>query len=215
MARAIDYASSTWGVDVIVIPSGFYQEHDCIRDATCRAGDKGVLVFAAASNHGGLNPVTFPANLHSAGKLFCMFATTPGGRALVEFNPVAPDPRRPGNSFATLGADICLPNVPGRLSGTSYSAVVAGAIAAQLLDFSRQRDVRDRIRNRPWLRRVEGMGAVLDALSGRSLDGGHRCLAPWRVLSYVDDEMPWADRIRLRREQLCETLSVALTSTYS
>ncbi|KAL8379984.1 hypothetical protein RB599_009434 [Gaeumannomyces hyphopodioides] len=215
MAQAIDYAFATWGVGVIVIPSGFYQEHDCIRDAACRAGDKGALVFAAASNDGGLKPVTFPASLHSAGKLFCMFATTPGGRALVEFNPIAPDPRRPGNSFAAIGADICLPNVPGRLSGTSYSAVVAGAIAAQLLDFSRQKDVRDKIRNRSWLTRVEGMGAVLAALSSRSLDGGHRCLAPWQVLSDEDDEVPWADRIRSRREQLRETLSVALRGTYS
>ncbi|KAF3000401.1 hypothetical protein E8E14_001268 [Neopestalotiopsis sp. 37M] len=211
MAQAIRYAVSVWSADVIVMPSGFRSHHREILEAIEEANHARVLVFAAASNYGNISEIAFPGRLYTHGKVFCMFSTDANVRCLQSLNPSPLAAAR--YSFAILGENIVLhPNEPS-LTGTSFSTIIAGALAGRLLDFSRQQNISDQIRHHERLDTVEGMSAVLSAMVKGAIDNGYHCIAPWKILPDIVEPEP----TRRRHEQrmyIRETISRALDSLY-
>ncbi|KAK1513160.1 extracellular alkaline serine protease [Colletotrichum tamarilloi] len=185
MAQAIDHARTIWKADIIVMPSGFDAANTDLELAINDARNAKVLIFAAASNFGNIRDIAFPARLYTSLKLFCMFSTTAGIRANCDFNP-SPSPHAKHN-FAVLGEDVELPipalsNEPFKLSGTSFSAMIAAAIAGQILEFVRHEHASGLISCADKIRTVEGMSAVFSAMA-QDKDNGYHCIAPWKILS--------------------------------
>ncbi|KAK1521620.1 extracellular alkaline serine protease [Colletotrichum paranaense] len=186
MARkAIYHARTVWEADIIVMPSGFDAANTDLELAINDACNAKVLTFAAASNFGNIRDIAFPARLYTSLKLFCMFSTTAGIRANCDFNP-SPSPHAKYN-FAVLGEDVELPipalsSEPFKLSGTSFSAIIAAAIAGQILEFVRHEHAHGWIPCADKIRTVEGMSAVFSAMA-KDKDNGYHCIAPWKILS--------------------------------
>ncbi|KAI3542670.1 extracellular alkaline serine protease [Colletotrichum abscissum] len=183
--KAIDHARTIWKADIIVMPSGFDAANTDLELAINDARNAKVLIFAAASNFGNIRDIAFPARLYTSLKLFCMFSTTAGIRANCDFNP-SPSPHAKHN-FAVLGEDVELPipalsNEPFKLSGTSFSAMIAAAIAGQILEFVRHEHASGLISCADKIRTVEGMSAVFSAMA-QDKDNGYHCIAPWKILS--------------------------------
>ncbi|KAF7530971.1 hypothetical protein G7054_g9332 [Neopestalotiopsis clavispora] len=211
MAQAIRHAVDVWSADVIVMPSGFRSHHHGILEAVEKANHARVLVFTAASNYGNSSEIAFPGRLYTHGKLLCMFSTDANVRCLQSLNPSPLATAR--YSFAILGENIVLhPNEPS-LSGTSFSTIIAGALASRLLDFSRQRDVREKIRYCERLDTVEGMSAVFSAMVKGAVDNGYHCIAPWKILPDIPEPEP-ARRRHEQRMYIVETISRALDILY-
>ncbi|ETS79009.1 hypothetical protein PFICI_08862 [Pestalotiopsis fici W106-1] len=210
MAQAIHHATDVWNADVIVMPSGFRSHHQEIMGAIEKANHCRVLVFAAASNYGNSTEIAFPGRLYTHGKLFCMFSTDANVRCLQSLNPSPLATAR--HSFAILGENIVLhPNEPS-LSGTSFSTIIAGALAARLLDFSRQRGIREQIRHRDRMETVEGMSAVFSAMV-MAVDNRYHCMTPWKILPNISEPEPTRRRHK-RRDYIGETISRALDNLY-
>jgi subtilisin family serine protease len=208
MAEAIRHAKNTWKVDIVVMPSGFWSEDIEMEKAIDEARHDHILIFAAASNYGNVVDIAFPGRLYIDLKLFCMFSTDPNVRALPTFNPSVLSKAR--YSFAILGENVGLPNMEGLLSGTSFATMIGGAVAGRILDFSRHKDNRERIRRTDKLYTVEGMSAVFERMVEGAVDNGYHCIAPWKILSpEVKDEAPTPKRLR-ERAYICETISRAL-----
>jgi hypothetical protein len=200
-----------WNADVILIPSGFRSYNQGILEAIEKAHHSRVLVFAAASNYGNISEIAFPGRLYTLGKLFCMFSTDANVRCLQSLNPSPSTAAR--YSFAILGEHIVLnPNEP-ELTGTSFSTIIAGALAARLLDFSRQQGVREKIRHRDRLDTVEGMSEVFSAMVKGAVDNGYHCIAPWKILPSTA-ELESARRRHEQRMYISETISRALDNLY-
>ncbi|KAK1704940.1 hypothetical protein BDP67DRAFT_478738 [Colletotrichum lupini] len=210
VTEAIRYAREIWKVDIIVMPSGFESEDEDMLRAIEEANAARVLLFSAASNHGNLTNIAFPARLYRAEKTFCMFSTDANARSLPAFNPSPLPGAR--NSFAILGEGITLGSDP-PLSGTSFSTVIGAALAGRIIDFSRHYDTRSQIRRPEHLKRVEGMASVFAKMA--RLDNGYQCIAPWRLLPQIDyeDLLDISNRSEIRR-RLCEVISGALEEVY-
>ncbi|KAJ3938315.1 uncharacterized protein N0V96_011560, partial [Colletotrichum fioriniae] len=210
MAKAIRHAREVWKVDVIVMPSGFECENEDMLRAIEEANAARVLIFAAAANHGNLSNITFPGRLYRSEKTFCMFSTDGNARSLPAFNPSPLPGAR--NSFAILGQGIRVVSGP-PISGTSFATVIGAALAARIIDFSRQQDIRGQIRKPEHLKRVEGMASVFAKMA--RMDGGYQCIAPWRLLPLMEyeDLMDVSNRPYVRH-RICEVISGALDEVY-
>lgn len=195
-------------MEIIVIPSGFQAEYEAVMRAIEAAKHARILIFAAASNYGNMTRIAFPGRLYRFGTLFCMFSTNAEARCFPHFNPTA-DPKAMTASFAVLGQDITMPGTENALSGTSYSTAIGAALAGHILDFARHPDCRARIRRGQHLSRVEGMAAVFSRMSREGLDNGYRCVVPWELLPFDDDELHGRD---VRRRNICNIISTALES---
>ncbi|KAL7924540.1 hypothetical protein ACQKWADRAFT_311310 [Trichoderma austrokoningii] len=144
MTEAILHAKREWKVDIICLPSGFnlHAPNPSIRDGLYDAltSTEGVktLIFAAASNLGLGSQVTFPGCLSQHSKLICLFATAGDGDPdSPRFNPAAV----PNTcNFALLGEGIKIDPDDQPIGGTSYSTVIAAAIAAYIMDFANHSD---------------------------------------------------------------------------
>ena len=165
----------------------------------------GVLVFAAASNYGNVDDITFPANMTN--NVICAFSST-GNVKPSEFNPAASILTH--NNFCFLGEDV--EAVGGeilmsgsRLFGTSVATCVATGLAAMVLDFARQQDCRAEIPNKKDLTTVEGMTAILREMG--TPDNGYICIAPWRLLDDVHG-LKW--NMKQKRQYICGTIFRAL-----
>ncbi|KAL7969998.1 hypothetical protein HDV63DRAFT_404576 [Trichoderma sp. SZMC 28014] len=186
MAKAILHAKRQWKVDIICIPSGFSHRpsnisfRDELYDAvSATAEDVKTLIFAAASNLGLTSEVTFPGCLSQSSKLLCLFATAGDGEPS-RFNPAAV----PGAyNLALLGEGIKINPEDQPIGGTSFSAVVAAAIAAYIMDFANHPDVKGKIDGVRYLREVEGMTSVFASMTAVQKNGYH-ILEPWRLMNY-------------------------------
>lgn len=92
--------------------------------------------------------------------------------------------------------------------------MIAGALAARLLDFSRQRGIRESIVHGDRLATVEGMSAVFLKMVNGAVDNGYHCMTPWKILANIVE----TDRTKQRHEQrrrIRETISLELESLYS
>ncbi|CAN9361975.1 unnamed protein product [Alternaria alternata] len=219
MAEAIHHAKSVWKVDVICIPSGFNQAdrfrpyRDSMYEAVVARPSQedglsrpGSLIFAAASNLGLASSVTYPGCLSKSSKVLCFFSTSADGNPNTPgFNPAAVPSTY---NLALLGEDIRIDPNDKPVRGSSFSTIIAGAIAAHILDFSNHEDVRDQITDVRYLREVEGMTSVFASM--RSVkSNGYLVLEPWNLQAHNRREE--LDVSELRQE-ICRKLSDALAS---
>ena len=173
-------------VDIITLACGFDNDYEDIRCAIHEAKPHNVLFFAAASNDGNMDPVTFPARM--VGDVICIFSSN----GMIKPSPFNPAPLRRSFNFAILGEEVERFDVPGsqeRDRGTSIATFIAAGIAALVLDFSMQEDCRDRIENQKLLNSIEGMSAVFEKMAKE--DQGYLCIAPWSVLECYENN--WSD----------------------
>jgi len=182
--------------------SGFENEHKGvgIRTAIKTASLDGTLVFAAASNYGNVRQIAFPGRMKD---VFCMFSTD--GRAKIS-QSINPAPKKKAYNFAILGEKVALSPLGPTITGTSVATSIGAGLAGRLIDFSRQKDCRGKIRRRANLRSIEGMSAVFAYLAKGGDDNGYNCIAPWRLIQHLSDE---TERSRTR-EIICDQISMAL-----
>jgi hypothetical protein len=197
-----------WKVDIICIPSGFNAD---LRSPPYRqqlytavTSDTRTLIFAAASNLGFASEITFPGCLSKSSKVLCCFSTAGDG-----------DPDRPGfnpaavpntYNFALLGEGIQIDATDQPIRGTSYSTIIAGVIAAYILDFANHPDTKDKIKDAWYLREVEGMTAIFASMSNVKKNG-YDIIEPWRLGRH---HRPEGLSKKELRQEICRNISKAL-----
>lgn len=179
-----------------------------MRLAIDEANSKNIILFAAASNYGNITEIAFPARLYAHEKVMCMFATNAAARSSPEFNPSPLEMAK--FNFAILGEEILVPGQEA-LSGTSYSAVIAGAVAARVLDFAQQPDICNCIHEVDQLKSFAGIKSVFINMTKNAVDNLYHCIVPWKLLGpYASlDDIPSEQR-QVIRLYICATLSRAL-----
>jgi hypothetical protein len=193
VAAAIAWAIEN-EVDIISMSTGWAYEDEKVDEQIDFARNKGILVFAAASddNDPARRSVMYPASKYG---VQCVYSCS-GSGVDSEFNPWPTKPERsfmfPGENVTILGvghepAKGVIQTGEGgveRRTEASYATPIAAGIAAMLLDLARQelidpqalRDVERR------LKKVEGISAVLLAMSAEPRYGGHYHVRPWILL---------------------------------
>ncbi|OXV09164.1 hypothetical protein Egran_03073 [Elaphomyces granulatus] len=161
IAKAIRHAREKWKVDIITLASGFNQAHGGMEAEIRRANIEGILTFAAASNHGNTEYITFPANM--TGHVMAMFASNGNAKVTNVFNP-APS-RHSLYNFALPGEQVCAHPLGDLQDGTSISTFIGAAIAGLVLDFANQRDGVENIRFREHLNKVDGTTAIFAVMA--------------------------------------------------
>lgn len=193
VAAAIAWAIDN-EVDVISMSFDWADKQEKLDEQIDLARRKGILLFAAASNDGNLAPESeiYPASKHA---VFCVYSRS-GLGARSAFNPWSP---KHGKSFMFPGEDVTILDadhkpIKGvqrwsegdieRRTGTAYATPIAAGTAAMLLDLARQEltelQVLREVERR--LKKVEGMSAVLMAMSGEPRDGEYYYVRPWMLL---------------------------------
>lgn len=131
---------------MISLSFGFQNPVQAISDKVTECLNRGISIFAAASNEAGNNDAMFPANMS---RVFCIHAASGAGNKYTH-NP-HPSPY-PDWNFMTLGWDVkctCCrldqyappspnPDSSHYVSGTSFAAPVAMCIAAFMVDYIRK-----------------------------------------------------------------------------
>ncbi|KAH7460575.1 hypothetical protein FOMA001_g19520 [Fusarium oxysporum f. sp. matthiolae] len=201
-SQAIEHAKNVWHVDVISIASGFERDHALMRKAIKRAASDGTLVFAAASNYGNIRQVTFPARMQD---VICVYCTDGRAKVSQSINPAAQTTK--SKNFAILGEGVSVPaSIGEQVTGTSVATSIAAGLAGRLLDFSRQKDCRQRIRCIGNLASVEGISAVFSHMAKGAEDYRYNCVVPGRLLQHLDE----GEGRAMKRARICERLSNAL-----
>ncbi|RSL85898.1 hypothetical protein CDV31_016489 [Fusarium ambrosium] len=202
MLKAIEHAKNIWNVDIISIASGFERDHALMRRAIKRAASDGTLVFAAASNYGNIRQVTFPARMQD---VICVYCTDGRAKVSQSINPAAQTTK--SKNFAILGEGVSVPpSIKEQVTGTSVATSIAAGLAGRLLDFSRQKDCRQRIRCVGNLASVEGISAVFSHMAKGAEDYRYNCVVPGRLLQHLDE----GEGRAMKRARICERLSTAL-----
>lgn len=113
---------------------GFEDEYDLIDSAVERAVQKGKLIFAAASNNGGISGRSRPARNED---VMCIHACDGLGNK----GDINPNPLPDANNFTTLG--VAIPSRWRRKevwkTGTSFATPIAAGFAADMLEFAKHR----------------------------------------------------------------------------
>lgn len=203
--QAIIRAHKEWNVDIISISSGFHDGGLPLKQAIKEAAVAGIIIFASPSNYGNMRKIFFPARLHQ--HVLGIFATDARANIASSSASVNPQPDPESRNFAVLGEEITIHPFKEPVSGTSYSTAIAAAIAAQLLDFSRQPDMRQQIVKADELRSLEGMTAVLSLMTLGKGPHGYSCLRPNRLIEHHTD----VNRDEKRR-RICDKISDALAA---
>lgn len=152
-----------------------------------RAIEKGILIFASASNSGANDPITFPARLQG---IFCI-GSADGVGAQSNFNPPSEDEEK----YCALGEAVqgaCpadLSQEPGynategtiRRDGTSISTPIAAGIAALLIDYTWQ------FMNGKGAQTYENMRKLFIEMSKSTVRKDYRYLAPWSLFEQRND----------------------------
>lgn len=189
-------------VDIISMSFAFRGEQSDI-DKAIRAAqkrEKGVLMFAAASNNTALEmePVGYPATFTSC--VICINSSTADG----EKSKFSPDGVNGQPNFSAIGENInaawstsnmnqsitrCSEGLYRMISGTSSATAIAAGIAALILDFSRKDiqgfnddELRDWNPQKHKLWYTEEMRAVMGKCMTHSYeDHRYNFIQPWRL----------------------------------
>ncbi|KAI0977232.1 hypothetical protein F4678DRAFT_477323 [Xylaria arbuscula] len=155
IAEAIKWAIDDCDAHIISMSFGFDEENDAIDTAVDTAMESGKLVFAAASNNGGVSGRARPAR-HDG--VICIHASDGKGNK----GGMNPTPMANRDNFATLGVAV-----PSRWkgkevwkTGTSFATPIAAGIAANVLEFAYNRCVNLSPRRRKLLHQKRGMQAI-------------------------------------------------------
>jgi hypothetical protein len=182
VAKAIKWAIEQQ-VDVISMSFGWDHEMPEVGEQIDRARAKGILLFAAASNDGDFTPKhgVYPASHHL---VYCIYSCRGLGNSS-EFNPRFTDDAAkfmfPGEDLAILETNNKPVTGTVRQSGTSFATPIAAGIAAMILDLARL-TLEDSEEVERRLKKVEGMTAILRAMSTGARDGGYYHIQPWTLL---------------------------------
>ncbi|KAJ4161617.1 uncharacterized protein LMH87_007647 [Akanthomyces muscarius] len=139
IAEAINYATETWAVDVMVLAFGIRAHDPALVAAVDHAVANKTLLFAAASNSGANHAESFPAKHHG---VFSVFATDVFGAEL----PLNPKPEDASKSFGALGLDVAswgladdgMDLMLRRETGTSVATPILAALSVVILVFVRR-----------------------------------------------------------------------------
>jgi tetratricopeptide (TPR) repeat protein len=174
-------------VHIISISWGMRNHVPSIAKALGKAIEKGILVFACASNSGANDPITFPARLQG---IFCI-GSADGKGAQSIFNPPSEDEE----TYSALGEAVqgaCPANLsqePGynategtiRRDGTSISTPIAAGIAALLIDYTWQ------FMDGKGAQTYENMRKLFIEMSKSTVRKDYRYLAPWNLFEQPND----------------------------
>ncbi|KAF2148084.1 hypothetical protein K461DRAFT_68431 [Myriangium duriaei CBS 260.36] len=206
MTKAINYAATTWQVDIIAMPSGFKSWHQGMYDEICEVsrGKKPVLIFAAPSNWSNTEEVAFPARLYRDHTVMTMFSTTAQNKPTPKFNPA------PARNFefnlAIFGEMVSIPPKD-VFEGTSVSTMIGAGLAGRILAFAQQKGNEARIGSVKSLRMAHGMATIFKAMSIH--ENGYDCIRPERLLPDGDD---YSDEEMI--EHVCVTIRSCLNNRY-
>ncbi|SPN98624.1 uncharacterized protein DNG_01669 [Cephalotrichum gorgonifer] len=160
IAKAIDWAVDEWDAHIISLSFGFQDENDLVEEAVQRAVDKNKLIFAAASNEGGVTGRARPARHRD---VICIHSSDGKGNK----GGMNPTPVRNADNFATLG--VAVPSKWKRAevwkSGTSFATPIAAGFAANVLEFSNYMCADIRPMKRKLLHRKAGMEAIFQNMA--------------------------------------------------
>ncbi|KAF4616204.1 hypothetical protein G7Y89_g15202 [Cudoniella acicularis] len=194
MTEAITWATEK-EVDIISMSFGFEKSDKKMEIALQKAKSSDILLFAAASNEGNFEGVTFPARLWRERTVMCIYAATGFGRGWID-NPSPLDVST--QSFAFLGVDV---NVGVRSSeevrdtGTSLATSIAAGIAGRILDFSRHEEFmllspQTQKACCDKLKTLEGMATMFKSMEIKAIDDHFQCVRPWIFAAFPDVLMP-------------------------
>ncbi|KAI0881978.1 subtilase [Annulohypoxylon maeteangense] len=190
IVEAIEYATTEWKVDMIVMCFGFDEPIRAIRNAIDKAASasKPPLFFAATRNDGAHKRMAWPAKDRSV----IGISSTDGYGDISSFNPVEnnSDPILYAFGEGVPVRVAALGNADTKyVSGTSYATPVATALAANLLGCVRMMTTSSQenqiiYKNVPEdLQRLDGMLAVLRRHMRKEHNCGTESLLPWDFLN--------------------------------
>lgn len=160
---------------------GFEDEDESIKRAIEKAHCLHILMYAAASNSGDLEDISFPAELPEVN---CIFATNGFVKAWGQ-NPTFTGV----NNYAILGSDVAVGFQNSgevlRDTGTSMATAIAAGLAGRILDFSRQNGGKIPQSSIDMLKKQAGMAAVFSEMVTGPDERGFKCLAPWKIMNLV------------------------------
>ncbi|EHK20901.1 uncharacterized protein TRIVIDRAFT_153851, partial [Trichoderma virens Gv29-8] len=138
-----------------------------------KAYEAGKIVIAAAGNEGNNKSRAYPARDPT---VLCIHASNGKGKD----GGISPNALPNEDNFMTLGIDIPLIWKRQKVvkSGTSFSAVIAAAIAANLLAIIPRCCSLDEAKLK-YLRSSDGMRRIFRVLA--ELDNGYQYIAPWQL----------------------------------
>ncbi|RYP72076.1 hypothetical protein DL771_004407 [Monosporascus sp. 5C6A] len=155
IAEAIDWAVKECDAHIISMSFGFEDANELIDEAVDAAVDAGKLIFAAASNNGGISGRARPARSED---VICVHASDGKGNK-GGMNPTPMDNR---DNFSTLGVAV-----PSKWkgndvwkSGTSFATPIAAGFAADILEFANHRCDNLKPGKRKLLYKKRGMQAI-------------------------------------------------------
>ncbi|OCL09468.1 subtilisin-like protein [Glonium stellatum] len=167
-----------WKVDIINMSFGWEQQDDDVECALHEMQDKGVLLFASASNFGALgdNNILYPAR--SRHVISVDAADGLGEPATFNSSSVSGHTRE---RFSAPGWKVKGP-ANERVDGTSYASPIAVAIAALVLEFARQPPLGKDDEIESYLKKKDGIVRIFRLMSIQKGPEKLLFLCPWHLL---------------------------------
>ncbi|EXA53633.1 hypothetical protein FOVG_01375 [Fusarium oxysporum f. sp. pisi HDV247] len=165
IAKAIDWAVKDCDAHIISISFGFEDANELIDEAIDRAVEAGKLIFAAASNNGGISGRARPARSED---VFCVHASDGKGNK-GGMNPTPMDNR---DNFATLGVAVPSKWKGNEVwkSGTSFATPIAAGFAADVLEFANHKCANLTPMKKKLLHKKRGMQAIFRKMAEKRDD---------------------------------------------
>ncbi|KAF4974768.1 hypothetical protein FZEAL_8365 [Fusarium zealandicum] len=173
VTQAVEWAMDQ-GVDIISMSFGLDTRNDELDEILNRAAVSGIILMAAAGNHGNNWPRAFPATNRN---VIGIHASNGKGKD----GGISPQPVPHDDNFMTLGIAISVTweNKEVIKSGTSFATPIAAAIAASVLEIAR-RTIPMTAQQERRLYSCEGMRQIFRLLSPY-FSGGYRYVVPWSL----------------------------------